>query len=124
MPINVEPKYFPPDGLPANKLIIAAIILKKDVALLVNNLMKAVWVKEKDIGRTDVIIEVANENGFQGKTLFDLSNTSEVSKILKENTEEAIDKNIFGVPTWIFNNELFWGQDRLDFLERAINKNN
>ena len=124
MRINVEPKYFPPDGLPANKLIIAAIILKKDVALLVNNLMKAVWVKEKDIGRTDVIIEVANENGFQGKTLFDLSNTSEVSKILKENTEEAIDKNIFGVPTWIFNNELFWGQDRLDFLERAINKNN
>ena len=57
MPINVEPKYFPPDGLPANNIIIAAIILKKDVASLVNNVMEAVWVKEKDIGRTDVIIE-------------------------------------------------------------------
>jgi len=124
MPINVEPRYFPPDGLPANKLIIAAIILEKDVTSLVHKLMEAVWVKEKDIGDSDVIVEVANEYGFQGKTLFDLSNKSEVSKILKENTEEAIDKNIFGVPTWIFNNELFWGQDRLDFLERAINKNN
>ena len=60
--------------------------------------MEAVWVKEKDIGDTDVIIEVANDNGFQGKTLFDLSNKSEVKKILKENTEEAIKKNIFGVP--------------------------
>ena len=124
MPINVEPRYFPPDGLPANKLIIAAIILEKDVSSLVHKLMEAVWVKEKDIGRTNVIIELANEYGFQGKTLFDFSNTSEVSKILKENTEEAIDKNIFGVPTWIFNNELFWGQDRLDFLEREIDKNN
>ena len=123
MPINVEPKYFPPDGLPANKLIIAAIILKKDVALLVNNLMEAVWVKEKDIGRTDVIIEVANDFGYEGKTLYDLSNKPEVKKILKGNTEEAIDKNIFGVPTWIYNKELFWGQDRLDFLERAIDKN-
>jgi len=123
MRINVEPKYFPPDGLPANKLIIAAIILEKDVSTLVHKLMEAVWVKEKDIGRTDVIIEVANEYGVQGETLFDLSNKSEVSKILKENTEEAIDKNIFGVPTWIYNNELFWGQDRLDFLERAIDKN-
>ena len=85
--------------------------------------MEAVWVKEKDIGDTDVIIEVANDNGFQGKTLFDLSNKSGVKKILKENTEEAIKKNIFGVPTWLFNNELFWGQDRLDFLERTIDKN-
>ena len=79
--------------------------------------------KRKDIGDTDVIIEVANDNGFQGKTLFDLSNKSEVTEILKENTEEAIKKNIFGVPTWLFNNELFWGQDRLDFLERTIDKN-
>jgi len=67
---------------------------------------------------------VANEYAFDGKTLYDLSYKPEVITILKENTEEAIDKNIFGVPTWIFNNELFWGQDRLDFLERAINKNN
>ena len=66
---------------------------------------------------------MANDFGYVGKTLYDLSNKPEVKKILKENTEEAIDKNIFGVPTWIFNNELFWGQDRLDFLERAIDKN-
>ena len=59
---------------------------------LVNKLMEAVWVKEKDIGRTNVIIELANEYGFQGKTLFDFINTSEVSKILKENTEEVRQK--------------------------------
>ena len=124
MPINVEPKYFPPDGLPANKLIIAAITLKKDVALLVHNLMDTVWVKEKDIGNSDVIIEVANDSGYEGDKLYELSCKADIESKLKNNTEEAVDKNIFGVPTWIYNKELFWGQDRLDFLERAIDKNN
>ena len=86
MPINVEPKYFPPDGLPANKLIIAAIILKKDVALLVNNLRwKQFGQMKKILVLTDVIIEVANDLGYEGKTLYDLSNKPEVKKILKEN---------------------------------------
>ena len=70
MPINVG-QYFPPDGLPANKLIIAAITLK-DVALLVHNLMDSVWVKEKDIGNSDVLIEVANDSGY-GEKLYELS---------------------------------------------------
>ena len=124
MPINVEPKYFPPDGSPANELIIAAIILEKDVSYIVHNLMEAVWVKDKDIANVDVLIEIANNSGYEGEKLYDLSSKPEVKKILKENTDEAIENNIFGVPTWIYNNELFWGQDRLDFLERAIEKNN
>ena len=43
-------------------------------------------------------------------------------KIYQDNTEEAVAKNVFGSPTYICNDELFWGQDRLDFLERALNK--
>ena len=39
-----------------------------------------------------------------------------------KNTTEAISKGVFGAPTYIFNNEIFWGQDRLDLLEAKINK--
>jgi len=46
--------------------------------------------------------------------------SEKVSKIYADNTEEAVEKNVFGSPTYIFNNELFWGQDRLEFLERAL----
>ena len=51
-----------------------------------------------------------------------LAKSEKVSKIYKDNTEEAIQKNVFGAPTYIFNDELFWGQDRLEFLERALKK--
>ena len=78
----------------ANKLIIAAIILEKDVSSPVHK-PEAVWVKEKDIGRTNVIIELANEYGFQGKTYLILV-TRLKSKILKENTEEASIKIFWG----------------------------
>ncbi len=49
-----------------------------------------------------------------------LAKSEKVSKIYTDNTEEAVEKNVFGAPTYIFNNELFWGQDRLEFLERAL----
>jgi 2-hydroxychromene-2-carboxylate isomerase len=51
-----------------------------------------------------------------------LAKSENVSKIYTDNTEEAVQKNVFGAPTYIFNDELFWGQDRLEFLERALNK--
>ena len=54
--------------------------------------------------------------------LSSLAKSEKVSKIYTDNTEEAVQKNVFGAPTYIFNNELFWGQDRLEFLERALRK--
>ena len=53
--------------------------------------------------------------------LSDLAKSEKVSKIYQSNTEDAVAKNVFGSPTYIYNDELFWGQDRLDFLERALN---
>ena len=44
----------------------------------------------------------------------------EVKATLRRNTDEAIARGVFGSPTYILDDELFWGQDRLDFLERAI----
>ena len=52
--------------------------------------------------------------------LSDLAKSEKIAKIYQDNTEEAVAKNVFGSPTYIYNNELFWGQDRLDFLERAL----
>ena len=43
--------------------------------------------------------------------------------IYEANTQEAINMNIFGVPTYIYNNEMFWGQDRLELLEYSLKKN-
>ena len=77
---------------------------------------------EKDISDEKNIELTSNYFKIDFKELSTLAKSEQVSKIYTDNTEEAIGKNVFGAPTYIFNNELFWGQDRLEFLERALKK--
>jgi 2-hydroxychromene-2-carboxylate isomerase len=122
MKINVQPKHFPPDPAPSHKMIMAAIRTGENVTDLTNAYMSACWAEERDIGDTDTTIAIANEQGFAGKDLFESTVNSGIQKNLDQNTDEAISQNVFGAPTWIYEGELFWGQDRIDFLTRAIEK--
>ena len=79
--------------------------------------------REEEIGDQGVARGLpahAAERGLDGKALLEKSGTSDVEDQLQANTEEAVAQNVFGTPTFIYEGELFWGQDRLDFLERAI----
>ena len=118
--INIQPKYFPPKDphLPA-KFTIAADLLGTKL-IFGQELLKYVWCDEKDISDEKNIEEVSKMCNLDFKELSLLAKSEKVSKIYKDNTEEAVAKNVFGAPTYIYNNELFWGQDRLDFLERAL----
>ncbi len=120
MKINLEPKYFPPDPVLSSKMIIAALRTKADVTDLANAYMSAVWAEERDIANSETVISIADENGFDGKMLFQSSGNKEIRQVLDRNTDEAIARSVFGSPTWIYQEELFWGQDRLEFLTRAV----
>ena len=118
--INIKPKYFPPKDphLPA-KFTIAANLLGTKV-VFGHELLKQLWSEEKDISDEKNIEIVSSNFKIDFKELSSLAKSENVSKIYTDNTEEAVKKNVFGAPTYIFNNELFWGQDRLEFLERAL----
>jgi 2-hydroxychromene-2-carboxylate isomerase len=118
--VNIKPKFFPPKDphLPA-KFTIAANLLGTKV-IFGHELLKLLWSEEKDISDIKNIELVSNNFRIDFKELSTLANSEKVSKIYSDNTEEAVKKNVFGAPTYIFNNELFWGQDRLEFLERAL----
>ena len=120
MKINLDQKYFPPDPALSSKMIIAAIRTKADVTDLVNAYMSAVWAEERDISDSETVVSIANENDFDGEMLFHSAGTEETLEILNKNTDEAIARSVFGSPTWIYKEELFWGQDRLEFLTRAV----
>ena len=117
---NLKPKFFPPKDphLPA-KFTIAANLLGTKV-VFGHELLKQLWSEEKDISDEKNIKTVSDNFKIDFKELSTLAKSEEVSKIYIDNTEEAVEKNVFGAPTYIFNNELFWGQDRLEFLERAL----
>jgi len=80
------------------------------------------WIEEKDISDENNIELISKQFKIDFNELSLLAKSEKVSKIYTNNTEDAIQKNVFGAPTYIFNNELFWGQDRLEFLERSLKK--
>ncbi|MDC0418140.1 2-hydroxychromene-2-carboxylate isomerase [Pelagibacteraceae bacterium] len=118
--ININPKFFPPKDphLPA-KFTIAANILGAKL-VFGHELLKQLWSEEKDISDEKNIEILSNSFKIDFKELSSLAKSEKISNTYTHNTVEAVEKNVFGAPTYIFNNELFWGQDRLEFLERAL----
>ena len=55
-----------------------------------------------------------------GRDLYATATTSAIREVYDADTEEALARGVFGAPTYVYQNELFWGQDRLEFLEQAM----
>ena len=121
-PLNLHPKFFPVAGDPGSKLIIAAQQTNGTQAALdlAGALGSAVWAEEKNIADPETLISIANQLGLDGKSLLETSATEKVASDFAQFTEEAIAAQVFGIPWYRINGEDFWGQDRLEFVERAL----
>jgi 2-hydroxychromene-2-carboxylate isomerase len=120
MPINLEPRFFPvPDGLAA-RTVIAARQAGADARRLVNAILRAVWVEERNAAAADELRAICAENGMDGDALVAAAGTEAAAVELAANTTEAIERGVFGSPSYVYRGELFWGQDRLDFLARVL----
>ena len=123
MPLTIQPKFFPVDPTLSHKTIILAQKNNINVDNLIFSFQKAVWADEKDISDEKIVLEICKTNNFNSNSIIEDANSEKIINEYKNNTEEALSKNVWGSPTFIYNNELFWGQDRIDFLERAIQNN-
>jgi len=116
LPLTLQPKFFPVDGTIAAHLICGAGDSKR--MALAGDLLAAVWVREENIADAATLTAIALRHG-----LDDATRAIEAGKAIYEaNTQEALARNVFGAPTYVYRDEMFWGQDRLDFLERALAK--
>lgn len=120
VPLNLEPKFFPVNESLAAHMVVAARQAGHDPGPLTYAFMRAVWAEERDIADTETMDAVAESCGFVGATLRAAAEGVEAEAEHDANCEEAIGRQVFGLPTYVLNNELFWGQDRLEFLERAL----
>ena len=120
--LNLEPQYFPTDSNLASRVIIGAIEAGHDVAELVYELMRTVWVREEDVSETSVVIGAIERSGGSVDDLLAAANHSNVQDIIIENSEQAVSKGVFGVPSYVVGEEVFWGQDRLEFLNLFLNE--
>jgi 2-hydroxychromene-2-carboxylate isomerase len=120
MKLNLRPKYYPTDNRAAARMVIAAQAQGLDAMLLSHALLRALWAEERDIREASVREAVASENGFDGATLREAEDAPETIAAFAQNSTDAVAHGVFGSPTYVLRGEKFWGQDRLDFLDRAL----
>jgi 2-hydroxychromene-2-carboxylate isomerase len=80
----------------------------------------AVWIQEKNMGDAEVVTAVLTKAGMDAQALLELSQTPDVKAVLIAHTEAAVARGVFGAPTFFMGDEMYFGQDRLDFVEEAL----
>lgn len=121
MPLNLQPAFFPVKGDPSAQLI-AAVEQRDgtDAALqLTGAAMAACWAQDRDIADPATLAALLQECGLPAERLAQ-SQTTEVTAACQAHTQAAIDMGVFGAPSYVVDGEIFWGQDRLDFLQRKL----
>lgn len=122
LPMQIQPAFFPVSGDLAAKLIIATKLAHgTDVALeLTGAIACGVWEQQKNIADEDTLAAMVGILGLNGRALLKSAETASVQQEYDRFTDEAIAANVFGAPWFVVDGEGYWGQDRLDFVERAL----
>lgn len=120
LPLTLEPAFFPVDESQAALMTLAHEQQGGDIAELSFALMRAVWAEERDINDRETLLTIAEEQHLDGEALLAAADTKAAGDAYDSNTEAALKAGVFGVPTFAIGSELFWGQDRLDLLARAL----
>ncbi|HET7773480.1 MAG TPA: 2-hydroxychromene-2-carboxylate isomerase [Burkholderiaceae bacterium] len=121
LPMNVQPRFFPVAGNPASLMMLAAATQGQAVALrFMDAVFKAVWERELDIADATVLNQLAGECGLDAEALAAAAAQPDTQARFEAISQQAIAAEVFGAPTYVLDGERFWGQDRLDFLERAL----
>jgi 2-hydroxychromene-2-carboxylate isomerase len=127
MPLVLEPKHYPqamptdPDwNKHAGWMVIAAQDRGLDAFPLSHAILRALWAEERDISLAEVRRAIADENGYEGTSLLAAERSDRVQDLYRQFSAEAEKRGVFGAPTYVVDGELFWGQDRLDFVDRKL----
>jgi len=123
IPINVPPKFGATPVAAASRWILAAAETGQRQGLdLAGALMRARWAEERDIADPATLAAVAAGSGQDASALAARAEDPELAARYDAATERAIAAQVFGSPWYVYAGEPFWGQDRLDFLDRALAK--
>jgi carboxymethylenebutenolidase len=121
VPLNLHPKHFPVASDDAARLVIAVDTLDgTDAAMaLTEALMRAVWVEDRNIADAAEHAALLAALKLPPQRLVD-ARADAVQARYASDTQRAIEAGVFGAPSYVVEGELFWGQDRLDFLQRRL----
>lgn len=120
LPLTLEPAFFPIDETLAALMVIAHGQNGGDAGGLSLAMLRAVWAEGRDLSDRPTLKAIAREQDADGEKLLTAAETEAITTAYEANTQSALTAGVFGVPTFAVDDELFWGQDRLDLLARVL----
>jgi len=120
VPLNFNP-HFPVNTLLLMRAVTGMQLRHPERFLtFIDCLFRALWVDQRNLNDPATVAAVLTEHGFDPVEVMALANDEEVKTALKDKTEQAIQRGVFGAPSMFVDNQLFFGQDRLDFVLEAL----
>ena len=113
--------YFPIRSL---NLMRGVIVAEEDnyKSYYIDSIFNSIWQDGLNLNDENIIQKILKNLNVNPKTFFLRSASSSVKDTLKKRTSEAYEKGIFGAPSFVSNNKIFWGQDRIEFVLNEANK--
>jgi 2-hydroxychromene-2-carboxylate isomerase len=123
VPLTLQPRFFPTDAAAAARLIVAVDAEDGAEAAmrLSGAMLRAVWAEERNLAAEETLQQLLTECGLPTDRLA-VSDAPEIQHRYEANTQQAMDAGVFGAPSYVVDGEIFWGQDRLEFLQRRLDK--
>ena len=100
--------------------IIAARQSGGDALGLSNAILAALWEDDSNIDDPAVIEVACNACGLDAAAILEAAKAPDIAKAFEDDTQMAIDRGVFGAPSYVIGEEIFWGQDRLDFVAEKL----
>lgn len=118
--INLKPKFWPTDTALADQVVIAIVEAGENPSDYMQNVFSGVWADERDLSDRAVVASMLTDCGFDAEAVLTRAASDDIAVIRDRNSEDAVNADAIGVPAYVLNGEVFWGQDRIDLLEHAL----
>ena len=119
---TLEPRFFPANEVPAATCVIALREQGRmaDATKVAHAVLTGLWAEEKNSGDPDTLKAIIDACGLDGAAVMKASEAPGIAEKREAYTRHAISQGVFGAPSFVIDGEIFWGQDRLDFVERKL----
>ncbi len=121
--VIAEPNSFPANPERADCCCILLSQQGKDPGPFLFSVGEALWGQDRQIADENVLAELLDKAGFDGQTIVQDSKDPSIAEVRRSNSREAIDLDVVGAPAYVYKNEVFWGQDRVAYLDHMIETN-
>jgi 2-hydroxychromene-2-carboxylate isomerase len=116
------PTHHDKDMTLPNGMLIAGLLQGVNVDRLAHCMLEAHWRDDTDLTDSETLTRLGKTGGVDPEPLLEAALSPEVQAVYADNTEEAIDRSVFGSPTYFVDGDMFYGQDHLEMVERALER--